>query len=82
MKDQLVAPEDLFRILKEKGYDWDFLLTQTRSWHTLNDEQHSGYPFSTLDLCRAALTDYRPYWLESDHKTIKPEYAKKKEKKA
>ena len=81
MHDELLSPEDLYKALSDKGYDWDFILTQTRSWHTLNDEQHSGYPFSTLDLCRAAKSDYRPYWLGKDFKTVLPEYAKKKQSK-
>lgn len=78
MIDQLVKPDEMYAKLKELGYDWDFILTETRSWHTLNDEEHSGYPLSTLDLCRICRGEYHPYWLEKDCKTIKPEYAKKK----
>lgn len=78
LKDQLLRPEALKKALEEKGYDWDMILTQTRSWNTFNDEAHPLYPFSTLDLCRAARGEYHPYWLESDCKTIKPEYAKLK----
>lgn len=78
MKDELLSPADLKKALEDKGYDWEFLMTQTRSWHTVNDEEHPGYPFSTYDLCRAAKGKYHPYWLEADCKTVKPEYAKKK----
>ena len=78
MMDQLMKPEELYQKLTEKGYDWDFLLTQTRSWHTFNDEVHPSYPFSTLDMCRAARGEFHPYWLSDDNKTVKPEYAKKK----
>lgn len=78
LKPQLLKPADLYTAMKEKGYDWDFLLNETRSWHTINDEEHPGYPLSTLDLCRVARGEYHPYWLEKDCKTVKPEYAKKK----
>lgn len=78
LKSQLVKPADLYKSLKDKGYDWEFLLNETRSWHTIDDEEHPGYPLSTLDLCRVANGEYHPYWLEADCKTVKPEYAKKK----
>lgn len=75
LRPQLVEPGDLRRILEEKGYDWNWLLDNTRSWHTLNDEQHPDYPLSTLDLCRVAKGEYHPYWLEADCKTVKQKYA-------
>ncbi len=78
LKPQLLKPAELYTALKEKGYDWDFILNETRSWHTIDDEEHPGYPLSTLDLCRVARGEYHPYWLEKDCKTVKPEYAKKK----
>lgn len=78
LKDQLLKPEELKKALEEKGYNWDFILNETRSWHTLDDEEYPGYPLSTLDLCRIAKGEYHPYWLEKDCKTVKPEYAKKK----
>lgn len=78
LKDDLVKPDELYKALKDKGYDWDFILNETRSWHTIDDEDHPGYPLSTLDLCRVARGEYHPYWLEKDCKTVKPEYAKKK----
>lgn len=78
LKPQLLRPAELYAAMKEKGYDWDFLLNETRSWHTIDDEEHPGYPLSTLDLCRVARGEYHPYWLEKDCKTVKPEYAKKK----
>lgn len=78
MKDELLTPADLKKTLIDLGYNWDFILSQTRSWNTLDDEKHPGYPFSTYDLCRAAKGLYRPYWLEDDNKTIKPFYEKLK----
>jgi len=76
--DTLMEPEALRKALEAKGYDWDWLFENTRSWHTLNDEVHPLYPLSTLDLCRIARGEYHPYWLCVDNKTVKPEYAKKK----
>lgn len=78
MKKELLEIPELKAKLTEKGYDWDFILTHTRGWNTLEDEVHPLFPFSTYDLCRAANGLYRPYWLEEDCKTVKPEYAKKK----
>lgn len=78
LKDMLMTPEDLYKGLKEKGYDWEFILEHTRGWHTLNDELHPLFPFSTLDLCRAAKGTYHPYWLEKDCKTLVKEYDEKR----
>ena len=75
LKDVLMTPGELKKALEDKGYDWEFLLTQTRSWHTLDDEEAPLYPFSTLDMCRAARGEYTPYWLEADNKTVKKQYA-------
>jgi len=76
MKNELMEIPDLKKKLEDLGYDWDFILTHTRGWNTLEDETHPLFPFSTYDLCRAANGLYRPYWLEADCKTVKPQYAK------
>lgn len=78
LKAKLLKPAELYKKLADKGYDWEFILTQTRSYSTLNDEVADGYPLSTLDLCRVANGEYHPYWLEADCKTIKKEFANKK----
>lgn len=80
LKSILMPPEELYKALKDRGYDWEFILTQTRGWHTLDDELHPLFPFSTLDLCRAARGLYHPYYLEADCKTIKKEYDEKRYK--
>lgn len=80
LRDYIIPPGELREALSLKGYDWDWLLENTRSWHTLDDEKQPLYPFSTLDLCRAAKGEYHPYWLEADCKTVKPFYQKLKEK--
>lgn len=78
LKDELLSPAELRKAIEEKGFDWNWLLENTRSWHTLNDEQHPGFPLSTYDLCRVAKGEYHPYWLSDDKRTVKPEYLKKK----
>lgn len=78
LKSVLMKPDELLKGLTERGYDLEMILTKTRGWNTLEDERAPLYPFSTYDLCRAARGEYRPYWLEEDCKTIKPEYEKLK----
>lgn len=77
-RSTVVRPAELYTKMTELGYDWEFLLSETRSYACLNDEEYPGYPLSTLDLCRVARGEYHPYWLEKDCKTIKPEYKAKK----
>jgi hypothetical protein len=81
-KHLMLTPKELYDKIKEKGYDWDFILSNTRGWWTVDDDKHpSLYPISTLDLLCMATDDplekYHPYWLEDDKKTIKPEFLKK-----
>lgn len=82
LKAKLMKPDELYKALADKGFDWEMILTQTRSYNTLNDEETDLYPFSTLDLCRVARGEYHPYWLEADCNTIKKEFAAKKKGKA
>lgn len=79
MRPMIMTPEELKKGLEAQGYDLEMILTQTRGWHTLNDDDCPGYPWSTPDLCRAARGQFHPYWLEADKKTIKAEYRKRKE---
>jgi hypothetical protein len=48
--------------VKEKGYDWDEILGNTRGWWTLNNDEHPIPYLSTLDLMRMRLDKYKPYW--------------------
>lgn len=75
-RETLMEPEALYTAIKEKGFDWDFILDQTRGYSLPDDEKAPMYPWSTLDLCRAARGEYFPYYLEADGKTIKKEYVK------
>lgn len=62
--DLLCTPEELFTGIKERGYDWDELLGNTRGWYTLNNDKVPGPKFlSTLDLLRMRKGLYKPYWM-------------------
>jgi hypothetical protein len=74
--DELTTPAEMYKVLTEKGYDWNFILENTRGWWTVNDEKHPKYFLSTMDLCRMVKGKYHPYWLEDDCKTIKKQFAK------
>lgn len=59
----LCTPTDLFRDIKERGYDWDMILGGTRGWWTLNNDDHPVKFLSTLDLLRMRKDKYKPYWM-------------------
>lgn len=75
LSDVLVTPQELYDDLKQQGYDWNVLL-DTRSWWTVNDDQHPTPFLSTLDLCMMHSKNkhhpnaYFPYWMNPD-KTVK-----------
>lgn len=75
-REIMMHPDEIYKALKDKGVDWDWLLENTRGWSTLEDEISPDYPLSTLDLIRWARGTYHPYWLADDCKTIKPEFKK------
>lgn len=58
----LCTPKELFDGVKEKGYDWDEILGNTRGWWTLNNDDHPIPYLSTLDLMRMRIDKYKPYW--------------------
>jgi hypothetical protein len=75
LSDELMTAKQLYEGIKNQGYDWEFILTKTRGWWTVNNDKHpSLYYLSTLDLVRMARGTYHPYWLEADKKNIKKQY--------
>lgn len=70
----LMTPDELFAKIKERGYNWDMILTRTRGWWKPNNDLHPLLPLSTMDLLLMAHGKYHPYWLEADKQTIKPQY--------
>lgn len=59
----LCSPEELFKDIKAKGYDWDQILGETRGWWTVNNDDHPIKYLSTLDLLNMRLDKYKPYWM-------------------
>lgn len=74
MSHELMSAKDLYEKIRAKGYDWDFILENTRGWWTFNNDKHPLYFLSTYDLVRMANGEYHPYWLEDDNKTIKKQF--------
>ena len=56
------TPAQLYQELKDKGYDWDLILSKTRGWWTLIGEHEDTYFLSTMDLLRMRIGEYVPYW--------------------
>lgn len=77
LREILMEPDALYTKIKDAGYDWDFILSSTRGWWTVNNDSHPLFFLSTLDLVYMANGTYHPYWLESDKKTVKKQYQKK-----
>jgi len=67
----LCTPEELYTRMIERGYDWDFILSKTRTWHTPNQYKTELLPFSTLDILKAAAGVYEPYWFKKEIKEKK-----------
>lgn len=57
----LCSPKELFQSLKDKGYDWDELLS-TRGWWCPYNDKHSIPFLSTMDLLKIRSGEYTPYW--------------------
>lgn len=76
IEEGLLEPETLVTRLKERGYDVDWILENTRGWWTYNNDHSDTYFLSTLDLVEMAKGTYHPYWMESDRKTVKKEFVR------
>jgi len=76
LKDVLCTPKELYEGIKNQGYDWDFILSSTRGWWTVDNDSHPLHFLSTLDLVKMSRGLYHPYWMEEDKKTIKKEFRK------
>jgi len=74
LKGDLMDATELYTKVKENGYDWDFILENTRGWWTYDNEKVAEYFLSTRDLIEMAKGTYHPYWLEADKKTIKKQF--------
>ena len=74
MRSTLPTPKQLYDKLTEVGYNWDFILSNTRGWWTIHNTHHPLHFLSTMDLVEMYHGTYHPYWLEDDKKTVKKEF--------
>jgi len=64
-EELICTPEELYKDIKELGYDWDDILTNTRSWWTIDNYDPKLPKFlSTLDLLKIRKKEYTPYWFK------------------
>lgn len=63
----LIDPKDLYTQIKEKGYDWDILLGETRSYWMFEEDVTDDTPkfLSTLDILHMARGEYHPWWYDA-----------------
>lgn len=54
--------KDLYISLKEKGWDWDRILTNTRSYWTFDHYTNPIRPITALDLLNMHAGVYEPWW--------------------
>lgn len=60
------TPEELYKDIKELGYDWNILLN-TRGWWCFEEEKKENLPYlSILSLLKMRVGDYHPEWYAKD----------------
>lgn len=61
------SPAQLYETLKEKGYDWDILLSKTRGYWVFEEHAHleETHFLSTMDLLNMRVDRYTPFWYEA-----------------
>jgi hypothetical protein len=66
--EYLVEPAELYKGLKERGYNWDVLLSDTRGYWMFEEEvtEDTKKFLSTMDLFNMYAGTYHPYWYD-DH---------------
>jgi hypothetical protein len=76
----MCSTKQLYDDLKAKCYDWDQILSETRSWWTL-DPDHPKKFLSTMDLLKMRVGQYHPYWMAPTTEAQKQavEYMKQKQ---
>lgn len=57
------TPAELYRDLKEKGYDWNELL-DCRTYWTYDHYTNPVHGISIIDLLRMRVGEYHPWWME------------------
>ena len=74
-------PKEIYEGIKANGYDWDFILENTRGWWTLDNDKQPLHFLCSLDIVRMAKPKdnkdyYHPYWLSADCVTVLPQFKK------
>lgn len=62
--DILCTAEELYKDIKDLGYDWDMILSETRGWWTFDNDKTGKHFLSTKDLLEMRKGLYKPYWLK------------------
>lgn len=62
------TPAQLYESLKAKGYDWERILTNTRSYWTFDHYTNPVRPITALDLVNMHAGIYHPWWWDKDAK--------------
>lgn len=58
-----MTPQELYTKIKDQGYDWDDILSNTVDfWHT--NPLIKKHSLSTQELLLIALGERKPYWLK------------------
>lgn len=57
------TPAELYKDLKDKGYDWDELL-DCRTYWTYDHYTNPVHGISIIDLLRMRVGEYHPWWME------------------
>lgn len=70
---EAVEMDVLYQAIKDKGYDWDRLLDESRShWTWLESEKiETKKPLSIIDLYRMAKGTYHPWWYGKKPELVK-----------
>ena len=70
-KEYICSPKELYKDLKDKGYDWEDLLNTVNEWHFREEAQE--LPTLTIyDLLNMRAGVYTPYWHQPEWKKSKP----------
>lgn len=59
-----MTPPDIYKAIKEAGYDWNELLETTRGYWQFNEIKEEKHYLSSLDLINMATGKYKPYWMK------------------
>ena len=64
---KMCTPAELYKGLKEKGYDWEILLNTRNHWQYVEFEYDYLPELSTMDLLEMRIDTYKPYWQNKDY---------------